>query len=176
MCWQAQQPKMRTNCLELPRLYSCPFKNGMPFNTLAQQILFPLSRKLKAEGLQDSWLQLKHHTHRRETTGNFLDPVGFVCRSSISVPLLSTRKTKVALFNMCKFCLIRLMMEINVFRKCNDAFWYPIRTGSHSLGLMPQTHWICFTKWRQGGWQFKDWGIVGLIFNQKQRNVETKTQ
>lgn len=21
----AQQPKMRTNCLELPRLYSCPF-------------------------------------------------------------------------------------------------------------------------------------------------------
>lgn len=133
----------------------------MPFNTLAQQILFPLSRKLKAEGLQDSQLQLKQHTHKREAMGSFPDPVGFVCRSSISVPLLSTRETKVALFNMCKFCLIRLMMEINVFRECNDAFCYPICTGSHSLGLVPQTHWICFINWRRGGWQFKDWGIWG---------------
>lgn len=112
----------------------------MPFNTLAQQILFPLSRKLKAEGLQDFQLQLKQHTHKRGAMGSFPDPVGFVCCSSISVPLLSTRETKAALFNMCKFCLIRLMMEINVFRECNDAFCYPICTGSHSLGLVPQTH------------------------------------
>lgn len=142
----------------------------MPFNTLAQQILFLLSRKLKAEGLQDSQLQLKQQTHRRETMGSFPDPVGFVCHSSISVPLLSTHETKVAWFNMCKFCLIRLMMEINVFRKWNDAFCYPVCTGSHSLGLMPQTHWIYFTKWRRGAWQFTDWGI-GDWFSTRSREM-----